>query len=433
MNRRPDAFGTGHEAAVEMDQADPLQRYRDEFLLPQAAEGPPLVYLCGNSLGLEPKRAMRYVHEELEDWGRLGVEGHFRGRRPWLPYHRLATPGLATLCGALPTEVVAMNSLTVNLHLGLTTFYRPTRSRYGILIESTAFPSDRYAAESQIRLHGFDPADGLLEWAPRPGDSRLLMDDLETILEADGERIALMLLPGVQYYNGQVLDMAALCRLAQRHDIPIALDLAHAIGNVPLSLHDWAPDFAVWCSYKYLNSGPGAVAGMFVPERHTQRDGPVHLHGWWGNREESRLRMANRFEAARGIESWQLSNPPILSLAPVVASLELFDEAGMQALREKSLGLTGYLEFLLQQRLADPIRSITPTDARGCQLSLRVAKRGLDPREVFRRLEALNVVIDWREPDVMRVAPVPLYNGYEDVWTFVQRLEAAIDGASQKT
>lgn len=429
MSRAPESFGAGREAAVALDRADPLRAYRDEFVFPEAGDGPPLTYLCGNSLGLEPKRALRYVQEELEDWGRLGVEGHFRGRRPWLPYHRLATPGLATLCGALPTEVVAMNSLTVNLHLGLTAFYRPTRSRYAIVIESTAFPSDRYAAASQIRLHGFDPADGLLEWTPRPGESLLHLHDLEAMLEAKGERIALMLLPGVQYYNGQVLDMAALCRLARRHDVAIALDLAHAVGNVPLALHDWSPDFAVWCSYKYLNGGPGAIAGMFIPERHTNGDGPAHLHGWWGNREESRFRMTTGFDAARGIESWQLSNPPILSLAPVVASLELFDAAGMQALSAKSQKLTAYLDFLLQHRLKNAICSITPADGRGCQLSLRIEGGTPDPRQVFRRLEALNVVIDWREPDVIRVAPVPLYNRYEDVYEFVQRLEAAIDGA----
>jgi kynureninase len=259
------------------------------------------------------------------------------------------------------------------------------------------------------------------------------MDDLETILESEAERIALMLLPGVQYYNGQLLDMAALCRLARRHGVTIALDLAHAVGNVPLSLHDWAPDFAVWCSYKYLNGGPGAIGGMFVSERHTNGDGPAHLQGWWGNREESRFRMQPGFDAARGIESWQLSNPPILSLAPVVASLELFDAAGMQALSEKSRTLTGYLDFLLRHRLADRIRPITPSDARGCQLSLRIEGGGPDPREVFRRLEALNVAADWREPDVIRVAPVPLYNRYEDVYEFVQRLEAAIGEPAART
>lgn len=433
MSRAPRTFETGREAAATLDRADPLRAYREEFVFPDAVEGPPLVYLCGNSLGLEPKRALRYVHEELEDWGRLGVAGHFRARRPWLPYHRLATPGLAALCGALPTEVVAMNSLTVNLHLGMTAFYRPNRSRYAILIESTAFPSDRYAAESQIRLHGFDPADGLLEWAPRPGESMLRMDDLEAMLETQGERVALMLLPGVQYYSGQVLDMAALCRLARRHDVTIALDLAHAIGNVPLALHDWAPDFAVWCSYKYLNSGPGAIAGMFVSERHTNRGGPDHLHGWWGTREDSRFRMEAGFDAAGGVESWQLSNPPILSLAPVVASLELFDAAGMRALSEKSVKLTGYLDFLLQERLGASVRSITPADARGCQLSLRIEGSGSDPRQVFRRLEALNVVTDWREPDVIRVAPVPLYNSFEDVYEFVRRLESAIAETRDRT
>lgn len=430
MTRSTASYRTGREFAVAMDRADELRPLRGEFVSPQATTGPPVVYLCGNSLGLQPRRAVRYVQQELDDWGRLAVEGHFRAARPWLPYHRLATPGLALLTGARSAEVVAMNSLTVNLHLLMAAFYRPDATRYRILIESTAFPSDRYAAMSQLRLRGFDPADGLIEWAPPPGETDLRLADLEAILAASGERIALMLLPGVQYYNGQTLDMPALCGLARDHGVTLGLDLAHAIGNVPLSLHEWGPDFAAWCSYKYLNGGPGAIAGAFVHERHLEGDGTPHLLGWWGNREGSRFRMQPAFDSAGGIESWQLSNPPILSLAPVVASLEIFEQAGLPGLREKSLRLTGYLEFLLQRQLADCITSITPGGARGCQLSLVVRGDGLDPRAVFRRLEALNVVTDWREPDVIRVAPVPLYNGFEDVYEFVARLRAAVDEAA---
>ena len=430
MKETTTRFESGRECALRMDRADPLAGFRDEFVFPEADGGPPVIYLCGNSLGLQPRRAARYVREELEDWARLGVDGHFHARRPWLPYHRLATPGLARLCGALETEVVAMNSLTVNLHLAMAAFYRPTLARYAILIESTAFPSDRHAAASQLRLHGFDPAGGLVLWSPRPGESHLRLADLEAILDRQGERIALMLLPGVQYYNGQLLDMAALCGLARAHGVAIGLDLAHAVGNVPLELHEWAPDFAAWCSYKYLNGGPGAVAGLFIPERHAGASAPAHLHGWWGNREESRFRMEHAFEPARGIESWQLSNPPIFSLAPVVASLELFDAAGMPALAEKSRRLTGYLDFLLRRELPGRVRSITPADERGCQLSLGFDALDLDPKAVFLRLEALNVVTDWREPDVVRVAPAPLYNRYEDVYEFVQRLKAAIEGGA---
>lgn len=420
-------FETGPACARALDAADPLGDFRDEFVFP-SRDGPPVVYLCGNSLGLQPKRAAQFVAEELEDWARLAVDGHFNARRPWLPYHRLATPGLAELAGALPPEVVAMNSLTVNLHLLMMAFYRPQPSRYKILIESAAFPSDRYAAASQIRLRGFDPQDGLVEWAPREGETTLRLEDLEAILETSGQQIALMLLPGVQYYNGQVLDMPALCSLARRYGITLGLDLAHAMGNVPLALHEWAPDFAAWCSYKYLNAGPGAIAGAFVHERHLGESGPAHLLGWWGNREASRFRMRPAFDTAGGMEAWQLSNPPILSLAPVIASLDIFSRAGLSRLTEKSARLTGYLAFLLRKRLSGHVSVITPDGARGCQLSLVVASPAIAPRELFQRLEAANVITDWREPDVIRVAPAPLYNRFSDVCEFVQRLEAAVSG-----
>jgi kynureninase len=418
-------FETGLEFARELDATDTLRAFREEFNFPLERNGHAPVYLCGNSLGLQPKRAAQYVTEELEDWANLAVDGHFRARRPWLPYHRLATPGLAYLTGALESEVVAMNTLTVNLHLMLTTFYRPQGRRRKVVIESTAFPSDRFAAVSQIRLHGLDPTDTLLEWGPRR-DAALHLDDLAALLDAHGDEVALLLLPGVQYLSGEVLDMAAVCRLGRDHGCAVGLDLAHAIGNVPLALHDWGPDFAVWCSYKYLNSGPGAVGGAFVHARHFDGDPGRVLLGWWGHDEATRFEMAPTFRPAPGAELWQLSNPPIFSLAPVLASLEIFGRAGIEMLREKSIRLTAYLDFLLEQHLGGRIRPITPRPARGCQLSLVVEDREIDARSLFRRLETRNVIADWREPNVIRVAPVPLYNGFEDVHRFVERLRAAV-------
>ena len=418
-------FEADADFARDLDARDPLRAFRDEFNFPLSRNGYDPVYLCGNSLGLQPKLAARYVEEELEDWANLGVEGHFHARRPWMPYHRLATPGLARLTGALDAEVVAMNTLTVNLHLMMTTFYRPEGRRRKIVIESTAFPSDRFAAVSQIRLRGLDPAAALVEWHPREDDA-LHLDDLAALLDAQGDEIALLLLPGVQYLNGQILDMPAICRMARDHGCMTGLDLAHAIGNVPLALHDWGPDFAVWCSYKYLNGGPGAVGGAFVHTRHLDGDGTRQLLGWWGHDEATRFEMGRTFRPARGAELWQLSNPPILSLAPVLASLEIFDRARIERLREKSRLLTGYLDFLLARHFDGRIRSITPPHARGCQLSLVVEDRRLDARSLFRRLESRNVIADWREPNVIRVAPAPLYVGFEDVHDFVERLRAAV-------
>ncbi|MDH4047639.1 MAG: kynureninase [Gammaproteobacteria bacterium] len=414
--------------AAAMDAEDELRKFRNEFNFPRAKGGEDCIYLCGNSLGLQPKRAAQFVREELEDWATLGVEAHFHARRPWLPYHRQATPGLAKLCGALPAEVIGMNTLTVNLHLMMTSFYRPTAKRYRILIESSAFPSDRFAVQSQLRLHGFDPATGLVEWHPRAGGSELHTGDLEKLLADNGDSIALLLLPGVQYYSGQVLDMPAICRIAKRAGCVVGFDLAHAIGNVPLDLHDWAPDFAAWCSYKYLNSGPGAIGGAFVHSRHLDDAGTPKLLGWWGHDEATRFAMANSFTPAPGAELWQLSNPPILSYAPMIASLQIFEEAGMKRLRKKSLLLTGYLDFLLQQRFAGQVASVTPQDARGCQLSLQVIDKTVAARAVFESLERHNVMADWREPNVIRVAPVPLYNGYNDVFEFCERLQAALHG-----
>ena len=419
-------FENNREYAARRDREDRLARFREAFNFPRDKNGRAPVYLCGNSLGLQPQRAVEYVEQELDNWKNYAVDGHFHSARPWISYHRLATQGFAELTGARSHEVVAMNTLTVNLHLLMASFYRPTAERFKIVIEKGAFPSDNYAAASQLRLHGFDPATALLEWSPPSGEQLLRTDDLAALLDREGERVALLLLPGVQYYTGQVLDMAAICELGRRHGCRVGLDLAHAVGNVALSLHDWAPDFASWCTYKYLNAGPGAIAGVFVHERHTSPD--EFLHGWWGNEEQTRFLMEAPFRPARGAEAWQMSNPPILSLAPVVASLELFQEAGLTALREKSRALTGYLRWLVEQRFSGRIEILTPPGAQGCQLSLVVRDASLEPRAVFDRLVELNVTGDWRHPNVIRVAPTPMYNSFDDVFEFAERLELALRG-----
>jgi kynureninase len=413
------------EFAQRLDKDDPLAPFRDRFEFPMERDGHEAVYFCGNSLGLQPKLAAQYVQEELSEWARRGVDGHFQGRRPWVSYHRNATATLASLTGAKLSEVVAMNTLTVNLHVLMTSFYRPSGRRRKLIIESTAFPSDRYAAASQIRLHGGDASADLLEWRPR--DDRLLyMDDLAELLKREGEQVALMLLPGVQYYSGQELDMPALCVLAHEHGCRIGFDLAHAVGNVALDLHEWGPDFAAWCSYKYLNGGPGAIAGAFVHDRHLAPGRIEQLLGWWGNDEATRFEMRDEFDPAPGAEVFQLSCPPVLSFAPVLASLEIFEEAGLPRLIEKSRRLTGYLEWLVQRRCGDRIGIITPTE-RGCQLSLVTIDPRVEARQLFDRLVRLNVIGDWREPDVIRLAPAPLYNSYSDVFECAGRLQQALE------
>ena len=397
--------------------------FRDQFHLPRDEHGHPLAYLCGNSLGLQPKRAEVLVREELEDWQRHAVEGHAAARRPWVPYHELVREPLARLVGAEPLEVVAMNSLTVNLHLMLVSFYRPSGARRKIVLERGAFPSDHHAVISQLRFHGIDPADGLIELTPRDGEECLREDDIEALLEREGDHIALVLLPGVQYYTGQLLDLARLTRAARAQGCAVGIDAAHGVGNVPLALHDWDADFAVWCHYKYCNAGPGAVAGCFVHARHAVGfDGP-RFAGWWGHDAKSRFQMRPGFVAQPGADGWQVSNPPILSLAPLVASLELFDAAGgIAALRPHSEMLTGMLERLLLQRCGDRVEVLTPAEParRGCQLSLRL--RGGGGRALFDALRDKGIVCDWREPDVIRVAPAPLYNTAEEVDYFAATL-----------
>ena len=411
--------------ALALDDADPLKAIRHEFLRPRRADGSDVAYLCGHSLGLEPRRAVTYVNEELEEWQRLAVEGHFNGRRPWLSYHERLTPPLARLAGALPLEVVAMNSLTVNLHLLLVSFYRPAGNRRKLLIERPAFPSDRYAAVSQILAHGLDPADALLEIGPREGEDRIREEDVMLLLDREGEAIATVLLPGVQYLTGQRFDMQAITRAAQAKGCVVGFDLAHAIGNVPLSLHDWNVDFAVWCSYKYLNGGPGAIGGAFVHERHSRDETLPRFAGWWGHDKETRFRMGPDFQALPGAEGWQLSNPPILAMAPLLASLEIFDAAGNERRATKATQLTGYLEVLLREKLGQRLDILTPA-ARGSQVSFRVRAPSAVLKSLHGGLQTRGFYTDLREPDVLRATPVPLYNSYIEAWEFVAGLEALL-------
>ncbi|GAB2492334.1 kynureninase [Pseudoxanthomonas sangjuensis] len=410
--------------AIALDAADPLRALRNEFLLPKHGAGEQL-YFCGNSLGLQPRGARARIQETLDKWASDAVEGHFREPSPWLTYHEQVREPLARIVGALPHEVVAMNTLTVNLHLMMVSFYRPTRERPAILIEAGAFPTDRYAVESQIRFHGFDPATDLIEVQPDGADGLVSMQAIERAILEHGPRLALVLWPGIQYRTGQVFDLPRIVRMGQSQGAMVGFDLAHSVGNVPLRLHDSSADFAVWCHYKYLNAGPGAVAGAFVHERHA-RTGRPRFAGWWGNQRETRFLMGPQFAPTPGADGWQLSNPPILALAPLLASLEVFEKAGgMAALRAKSEKLTGFLEALIRARIGDTLQIVTPADPaqRGCQLSLRVAGGRERGRELFDYLMSIGIVGDWREPDVIRISPAPLYNRFMDVYRFVEEVE----------
>jgi kynureninase len=406
-----------------MDAADPLARFREHFHFPETAGEAPL-YFTGNSLGLMPKKAREYVEQELDDWSRLAVEGHLHAKNPWLPYHEFLTEPMARVVGALPSETVVMNALTVNLHLMLVSFYRPTHERYKIIIEKGAFPSDQYAVHSQINWHKGDP-NWLVELTPREGESSLRTEDILDAIDREGGSIALIMLGGVNYYTGQAFDVAAITAKGHDKGCVVGFDCAHAAGNLELKLHDWNVDFAVWCSYKYLNGGPGAVAGAFVHERHSHAFDMPRFAGWWGNNKQTRFLMGPDFDCLPGAEGWQLSNPPILQMAALRASLEIFDEATIAALRNKSVKLTSYLESLINGIADERIEIITPSDPeqRGCQLSIRV---GGGDRSLHMMLTERGVVSDWREPDVIRVAPVPLYNSFEDVYRFSEILRECL-------
>ena len=416
MNRTEDLSAD----AAARDAADALAPFRTEFLIPPHGDQEQL-YFCGNSLGLQPRATRQAVTDELDDWAGLGVEAHFQGKNPWMPYHAGVREHLAEVVGAQPGEVVAMNSLTVNLHLMMVSFYRPTPERPAILIEKNAFPSDRYAAESQVRHHGYDPASALIELEGDEPNGTISAAALERALDQHGSRVALVMLSGVQYLTGQLFDLKRIAELARRKGCVVGFDLAHAVGNVPVNLHDSGADFAVWCSYKYLNSGPGAVAGCFVHERHAAAALP-RFAGWWGHDQSTRFRMGPEFTPTPGADGWQLSNPPILALAPLRVSLEIFHRAGIGRLREKSVALTGYFEHLIQTQLSGIVDIVTPSEPgrRGCQLSLRVNGPRDAGRSLFDHLARSGIVADWREPDVIRAAPTPLYNRYVDCLRFVQ-------------
>lgn len=418
--------------AKALDRTDPLKKFRSRFHLP-AHGTKPAVYFTGNSLGLMPKSAEKFVREELADWSTFGVEGHLHSRRPWLYYHKFSKHALAHLTGAKASEVVAMNQLTVNLHLMLISFYKPSGKRFKILTEAGAFSSDQYALESQIRLRSMlsgrteiNPADALIELAPRTGEYCLRTEDIVEAIRSHSDSLALVIFGAVQYYSGQFFDIAAIVREAHAVGAMAGFDLAHAIGNVPLQLHRDQVDFAVWCGYKYLNSGPGGLAGAFVHERYAERYDLPRLAGWWGHHERERFKMRKGFKAMQGVDGWQLSNFPVLAGAAQLASLQIFEEAGMKALRKKSKLLTAYLEFVLKRERGQ-FEVITPTDPeqRGCQVSILMKRNG---RKVFNELTAHGVVADWREPDVIRVAPVPLYNTFEEVFRFGEMFWSAVKG-----
>ncbi len=419
-------YKLGLEFAKQQDQNDDLSSYRTQFHIPKDTNGNELIYMTGNSLGLQPKITKDYINEELEDWANLGVEGHTEGKHPWLHYHEFLTQTMADIVGAKPLEVVVMNSLTANLHFMMVSFYQPTSKRYKILIEADAFPSDKYAVESQLRHHGYDDKEGLILWKAREGEELANYNDLETILKEQGDEIALVMIGGVNYYTGQFFDLKRIATLGHNYGCIVGFDCAHGAGNVQLNLHDSGADFAVWCTYKYLNSGPGSLSGAFVHERHANRKDLNRFTGWWSHNKQTRFRMRDEFDQLPGAEGWQLSNPPILSMAAIRASLDVFKKAGFKNLCEKSKQLTGYFEFLINELNNSDIKIITPSnpDERGCQLSIQVKNAD---KNLHDKLSQAGVITDWREPDVIRCAPVPLYNSYLDIYEFVERLKIVMN------
>jgi kynureninase len=415
------------EYAQKLDQEDRLAKFRGEFHFPVQDNGEPFVYLCGNSLGLQPKGVRGDIEQELEDWANLGVEGHFDGRDPWYSYHEKFSKMLTDIVGGRPDEIVVMNSLTTNLHLMMVSFYRPTEERYKILMEGGAFPSDHYAVDSQADFHGFDPKDAVIKVEPRDGEETLRHEDILEAIEEHGDELALVMLGGVNYYTGQLFDLEAITEAGHAVGATVGFDLAHAVGNAPLKLHEWGVDFAVWCHYKYLNAGPGATGGAFVHDRWAEDAELPRFAGWWGYDPQTRFEMLPDFKPMRGAGGWQLSNAPVFSMAPLKASLKLFNEAGMPALRRKSLGLTDYLLYLIDEMPSGSFEVITPRapKRRGSQVSLKATRDG---RKLFDALQENGVICDYREPDVIRLAPVPLYNSYEDVWKFCDILRRTLAG-----
>jgi kynureninase len=422
-------FENNREFAIELDRKDPLKEFRERFYIPQH-DGKACVYFTGNSLGLQPKSTKEYINRELEDWAKFGVEGHFQARNPWFSYHEIFPEQLSKIVGALPEELVVMNQLTVNLHLLLTSFYRPTKERYKIICEAKAFPSDQYALQSQVELNGLDPEDVIIEISPRKGENHIRTEDIVSVINDNGQSTAMVIFGGVNYYNGQVFDMKTITHAAHNAGAYAGFDLAHAAGNIELDLHNWNVDFACWCSYKYLNSGPGGVAGVFIHKKHVTNKKLPRLAGWWGHEKESRFQMQPGFQPMPTAEGWQISNAPVLSMAAHKASIDIFDEAGMPELIKKSKQLTSYLFYILNeindQHSTKMIDIITPENEseHGCQVSILMLERG---REIFAELTSSGVIADWREPNVIRIAPVPLYNKFEDVWQFGNIIKKILD------
>lgn len=419
-------YQLGLEYAKQQDQDDQLSHYRNQFHIPKDKHGNELIYFTGNSLGLQPKSTKAYINQELEDWANLGVEGHTEAKNPWLAYHEFLTESMAKIVGAKPIEVVVMNTLTANLHFMMVSFYKPTKTRYKILIEADAFPSDKYAVESQLRHHGYDDKEGLILWKAREGEELANYEDLENILETQGDEIALIMIGGVNYYTGQYFDLKRITQLGHKHGCVVGFDCAHGAGNVELNLHNSGADFAVWCTYKYLNSGPGSLAGCFVHERHAYNKSLNRFTGWWSHNKQTRFNMRHEFDVLPGAEGWQLSNPPILSMAAIKASLDMFNEVGIKKLNEKSKKLTSYFEFLLKQLGEHTIKIITSgnPDQRGCQLSIQVLNAD---KALHTKLTEAGVISDWREPDVIRCAPVPMYNSFQDVYNMVEKLKEILN------
>ena len=411
-------FNTTIEYAQTLDLADTLSGYRDQFIFPQHSDKD-VYYFTGNSLGLQPKKAKQYILEELEDWGKYGVEGHFQSRRNWFGYHHFLTDKAAKLVGAKTEEVAIMNTLSVNLNLLMVSFYRPQGRRTKIMMEAAAFPSDHYAVQQQVKFHGLNPKDDIILLHPRQGEYCIRTEDILNLIEENKDDLALVMLGGVNYYTGQFFDMETITKKAHEVGAMAGYDLAHAAGNIALKLHDWNVDFACWCSYKYLNSGPGGVASIFVHECHGDNSDLPRFAGWWGNDEKDRFLMKSEYIPAKGASGWQQSNAQIFSMAAHLASLEIFEQAGIENLRTKSEQMTVYLENLLKE--IPQIKIITPSNPkeRGCQLSLIALNQ---PKELFKYLHENGIITDWREPDVIRVAPVPLYNRYEDCWVLVEKI-----------
>ncbi|RZJ66483.1 MAG: kynureninase [Flavobacterium sp.] len=420
-------FQNTREYAQQLDSQDKIAQYRDEFIFPKVNDKQ-VIYFTGNSLGLQPKRAKKFVDDIMDDWANLAVEGHFYAQKPWWDYHERFADPLSKVVGALPSEVAVMNTLTVNLHLLMVSFYRPTAKRFKIICEEKAFPSDQYMLQSQVKFHGFDPKDAIVEIKRREGEHNIRHEDILAKIDEVGDELALLLMGGVNYYTGQVFDMKSITEYAHSKGAVVGWDLAHAAGNIKLELHDWNVDFAAWCSYKYMNSGPGNASGCFVHEKHHSDPKLNRFAGWWGHNKERRFKMEPEFDPVQGANGWQISNLPVITLAPYLASVEMFDEVGMDALIEKRDKITAYLEFILQEidkEVDSNFEIITPSNPkeRACQLSVYLHGEG---RNLFDYLMKNGVITDWREPNVIRLAPVPLYCSFEDMYDFGQVLKAGI-------